>query len=293
MAGQSAEGGGAWGEAREGQPQGDIREERESRATEKGEVTLYLYQKARWGGWARAPRGVSTSAGLSVFGQVWTCAGERQRRGERGSQRGPACPAPSSADSACSSTSGLCTAPIMGRAQLETWTPPANRQGSSREPHQAHSCRSLKDPLARAGRGSGLRFPHAQGLSLPPLAQQHPRLLPLPYCAGEEGVERVQPVVHVFVVDGLKQDAAVPGAHRKGVGGLEPKRGSFQSLGPEAILQGRSWRQVGLAPCPFPAPCQGLDETGAGVTPAGKAWPHGCRMLIPASAGSHPESPSP
>lgn len=41
-----------------------------------------------------------------------------------------------------------------------------------------------------------------------------------PYRPGEQGVKGVQPVVHVLLVDGLKQNTSVFCAHSKGVGRL-------------------------------------------------------------------------
>lgn len=43
----------------------------------------------------------------------------------------------------------------------------------------------------------------------------------LPYGPSQEGVERVQPVVHVLVATGLQQDAAVLRAHGERVGRLQ------------------------------------------------------------------------
>lgn len=43
----------------------------------------------------------------------------------------------------------------------------------------------------------------------------------LPYGPGQEGVEGVQPVVHVLVATGLQQDAAVLRAHGERVGRLQ------------------------------------------------------------------------
>lgn len=44
---------------------------------------------------------------------------------------------------------------------------------------------------------------------------------PLPYGSGQEGVESVQPVVHVLVTVGLQEDATVLRAHSKRVGRLK------------------------------------------------------------------------
>lgn len=43
----------------------------------------------------------------------------------------------------------------------------------------------------------------------------------LPYGPGQEGVERVEPVVHVLVTGGLQQDPTVLRAHGKRVGCLQ------------------------------------------------------------------------
>lgn len=41
-----------------------------------------------------------------------------------------------------------------------------------------------------------------------------------PYGAGEQWIESVQPVVHLFVIGGLQQDPSVLSAHSKRVGSL-------------------------------------------------------------------------
>lgn len=42
-----------------------------------------------------------------------------------------------------------------------------------------------------------------------------------PYRAGEQGIKGIQPVIHVFLVDGLQENTSVFCAHSKSVGSLK------------------------------------------------------------------------
>lgn len=53
---------------------------------------------------------------------------------------------------------------------------------------------------------------------------------PVPYGAGQERVEGVQPVVHVLVAAGLQQEAPVLRAHSKRVGRLRGRAAAVRSL---------------------------------------------------------------
>lgn len=52
-----------------------------------------------------------------------------------------------------------------------------------------------------------------------------------PYRACEQGVKGIQPVVHVFLVDGLQENTSVFCAHSKSVGSLKQTTNKYLSGG--------------------------------------------------------------
>ena len=58
----------------------------------------------------------------------------------------------------------------------------------------------------------------------------------VPYGAGQQGVEGVEPLVHVLVVVGLQQDSSVLRTHSKRVRGLETQKQLNPHIGSTRLL---------------------------------------------------------